>query len=209
MFCHICPCGTFNFSIVFANGCASVIEPGHRGLEFGRQGLRPDVLAPGHYYRGFLGTGLFWPGRIDDFDVTYSTREEKIATTSVEGLELGMDISVVFRPIISELYSLDTEIGPNYYDEVVGPEFRSTARGVFARHPYQELQRQTERLEDEIESELRRRVQGKHVEITSVTIVASSYAPDIARAVQAKLVAEQDAARQKTLLENEALRKKL
>ena len=116
-------------------------------------------------------------GRLEDFDVTYSTRKEAIRTNSSEGLQLDIHFAVIYRPVVSELYELDTEIGLNYYDEVVGPEFRSAARGVFARHSYTELQRQNEKIEDEIEADLRRRINGKHVEIASITMEAVEYAP--------------------------------
>src|SRR5205085_604738 len=115
-------------------GCAEVIEPGHRGLLFNPRsgGLQHEVLGPGRHLVGVYG-------RIDDFDITYSTRKEEIHTVSVEGLNLELRLQVIFRPVISELYELDTEIGRPYYEEVVGPEFRSAARGVIARHSYQEL----------------------------------------------------------------------
>ena len=183
-------------------GCAT-IEPGHRGLYFDtRRGLQHEVLTPGVHW-----TGLF--DRIEDFDVTYSTANEEVRTTSSEGLQLDLRLAVIYRPIISELYELDTEIGPDYYREVIGPEFRSAARGVFARHSYLELLQKNEQIENEIEGDLRRRTTGKRVEIASVTLEAIAYAPEIARAVRDKLAAEQDAGRQKTVLENEAMRRKL
>jgi regulator of protease activity HflC (stomatin/prohibitin superfamily) len=183
-------------------GCAT-IDAGHRGLYFDvKRGLQHEVLTPGRHW-----TGVF--DHIEDFDVTYSTRNEEVRTTSAEGLQLDLKLAVIYRPIVSELYDLDTEIGIDYYQEVVGPEFRSAARGVLARHPYQELLRKNEQIENEIESDLRRRTTGKHVEIASVTLEAIIYAQDIARAVQDKLVAEQNAGTQKTILENEAIRKKL
>jgi regulator of protease activity HflC (stomatin/prohibitin superfamily) len=186
-----------------AAGCATV-EPGHLGLLFNSQtgGLHHDILKPGMHY-----TGAF--GRIEDFDVTYSTRKEGIQTASSEGLGLNTRLAVIFRPVVSELYDLDSDIGLNYYDEIIGPEFRSAARGVFARHSYLELLRHNEEIENEIESDLRRRIAGKHVEISSVTMEAVEYAPEIGKAVQDKLVAEQDAFRQKTLLENEGSRRRL
>jgi regulator of protease activity HflC (stomatin/prohibitin superfamily) len=189
---------------LMAAGCGTVVEPGHRGLLFNprRGGLQHEVLAPGYHRVGVYG-------RVDDFDVTYSTRKEEIRTTSSEGLSLDLKLALIYRPIISELYDLDTEIGPNFYDEVVGPEFRSAARGVFARHSYLELQRQNEKVEDEVEAELRRRIAGKHVEISSVTMEQLEYAPEIAVAIREKLVGEQESLRKKVALENEALRMKL
>ena len=202
----ICVVGFGGLLLALSSGCATgmVVEPGHRGLFFDPRngGLAHEVLQPGYHK-----TGMY--GRIDDFDVTYSTHKEEVHTTSQEGLSMDLRLAVIYRPIISELYELDTEIGPNYYDEVIGPEFRSAARGVFARHSYTELQVKNEKIEDEIEGDIRRRVAGKHLEITSVTLEEVAYAPEIANAVRAKLVGEQEAVRQKAALENEALKRKL
>jgi len=193
------------------SGCASsLVEPGHRGLLFDPKngGLQHEVLQPGYYRHGVC---IFSPStcpRVDDFDVTFSRRREDIHTQSQEGLTLDLKLTVVYRPIVAELYQLDTEIGPNYYDEVVGPEFRSAARGVFARHSYLDLQKKNEPIENEIEQELRRRIAGRHIEISSVLLESISYAPEIAAAVRARLVGQEEAARQKAALENEAARKK-
>jgi regulator of protease activity HflC (stomatin/prohibitin superfamily) len=165
-------------------------------------GLQRAILAPGRHY-----TGVY--GRLEDFDVTFSTRQEKVVTTSAEGLSMTLEVAVIYRPVLADLYELDTEIGPNYYDEVIGPEFRSAARGVFARHSYLELQRNDEGIEDQIEADLRRRTAGKHVEIASVTIEGISYSPEISQAIQTKLVREQEAIRQKAALESEALEAKM
>lgn len=190
-------------------GCAYyTVNPGHRGLRFDPHegGLHQQVLQPGNYN---LGWCVFRDcGRVDDFDVTYSTHREVVHTVSSEGLSMNVHVAVIYRPVISELYDLANEIGPTYYDEVVGPEFRSSSRGVFARHSYQELMVKNERIEDEIEAEVRRRTRGKHVEIASITIEAVDYAPEIASAVRQKLVAEQDALRQKAAIEADALRRR-
>lgn len=192
-------------SLVLCSGCAgAVVEPGHRALFFDprQKGLQHEVLGPGYYKLGAYG-------RLEDFDITYSTHKEQVRTTSLEGLQLDLRFAVIYRPIVSELYGLDTEIGQNYYEEVVGPEFRSVARGVFARHSYLDLQKLNEKIEDEIEADLRRRIAGKHIEISSITMEGIEYAPEIVTAVRSKLVGEQEAARQKAAIENEALRRKL
>ena len=191
-------------AVVAMSGCAYTIEPGHRGMIFNarRGGLQHDVLGPGHYI-----TGVY--GRMEDFDVTYSTREEELHTIDVDGLAMDVKLAIIYRPIVSELYDLDVEIGPKYYDEVVGPEFRTATRGVFARHSYRDVQKINEKLEDEIEAEVRRRIAGKHVEISSITLEALDYAPAISAANTARLVGEQEAIRRKTQLEADALRQKL
>ena len=141
------------------------------------------MLQPGKYTLGWCFM-YCTPNRVDDFDVTYSTKEEAVTTKSAEGLDLQLKLSVIYRPIVSELYALDTEIGMNYYDEVVGPEFRSACRGVFARHSYTELQKKNESIENEVEAEVRRRTLGKHVEISSVTLEGVNYAPELAEKIR-------------------------
>jgi prohibitin 2 len=194
-----------------AAGCATTtIEPGHRGLYFAPTagGLRRDVLPPGRYSLGWCFIACT-PNRIDDFDVTYSTKTEKIRTKSGEGLDLDLTLSVIYRPIVSELYQLDTEVGSNYYEEVIGPEFRSSARGVFARHSYTELQKKNESIENEVEGEVRRRTAGRHVEISSVTLEEVTYAPEIAEKIRQKIAGEQEAARQQAAITWEAERERL
>ena len=184
------------------------VNPGHRGLRFDPHegGLHQRVLDPGIYNLGWCF--LRDCGQVDDYDVTYSTHREVVSTVSAEGLSMDVHVAVIYRPVISELYDLANEIGPQFYDEVIGPEFRSSARGVFAGHAYDELMVKNEKIEDEIENEVRRRTRGKHVEIASITIEAVDYAPEIATAKRQKLVAAQDALRQKATVEAEALRRR-
>jgi regulator of protease activity HflC (stomatin/prohibitin superfamily) len=185
-----------------ATGCATTtVEPGHRGLYFAPNegGLNREVLQPGKYKLGFCFM-YCTPNRIDDFDVTFSTKSEDVATKSAEGLDMTLKLSVIYRPIVSELYQLETEIGANYYDEVIGPEFRSACRGVFARHSYKELQKKNEAIENEVEEEVRRRTGGKHVEIASVTLEQVNYAPEMAEKIRQQLVAEQENEKQLALI---------
>lgn len=193
--------------LAFSSGCVgSTVDSGHLGLYFDpAKGLQHDTMKPGYHRTG----NIFHSGHLEDFDVTYSTRKEELNTASQEGLALNMKLAIIYRPIASELYELDSEIGTNYYDEVIGPEFKSAARGVLAHHPYGELLSKNSKIEDEIEDAVRERIRGKHIEISSITMEEISYAPEIAAAVRAKLVSEQEAARQKVQIENDALKKKL
>jgi len=193
-------------------GCAgATIQPGHRALYFDPRsgGIQHEVLQPGWYRTACP----FWePGnkcpRVDDFDVTFSTSKEEVHTLSAEGLPLDMTIAVVYRPIVAELYMLDTEIGPNYFDEVVGPEFKSAAIGVFAHTSYQDLQKKNGAIEDEVERALRERLNGRHVEISSVLIQKVTYAPEILQSQRERVVSQEETLRNKQLMENQASQKK-
>lgn len=201
---RICLCLALSTSLLA--GC-STVDGGHMGLMF-----RPFG---GGIQREKLSSGTYWTGpfnRIVDFDITYSTHAEQIETSSHEAdgstLPMTLQLSVIYRPVVEELFELYTEIGSNYYDEVIAPEFKSAARGVFARHSYQELLVKNEAIEDEVEADLRRRTAGKHVEISSITLEGIAYAPEIKHVNEARIAAEQDAARQRTIAENEDARRR-
>ena len=199
-------------ALAFGAGCAgATIQPGHRALYFDPKsgGIQHEVLQPGWYRTACP----FWePGnkcpRVDDFDVTFSTSKEDVHTLSAEGLPLDLTIAVVYRPIVAELYMLDTEIGPNYFEEVVGPEFKSAAIGVFAHTSYQDLQKRNGAIENEIERALRERLNGRHVEVSSVLIQKVTYAPEILQSQKVRVVSMEETLRNKQLLENEAAQKK-
>lgn len=197
-------------ALLFLAACSyQAIAPGHRGLAYDpHDGLKRDILLEGRHKLGMF-CWFHACQSIVDFDVTFSTKHEEIHTTSQEGLALDLQLDVIYKPIVAELYELDSEVGQNYYDEVVGPEFRSAASGLFARHSYTELAAGKEKIEDELERDVQRRIQGKHIAITSITLSSISYAPEIPEAVRARLVAEQQVARDKAQLENDALKAKL
>jgi hypothetical protein len=176
-------------------GCAGVtINPGHRGILFDptRTGIQPEVLKPGWVET----TCAFWTPsgqcrRVDDYDVTYQTSEEQFHVISKEGLPMDVQIAASYRPIVSELYLLDTEIGPHYFEKVIGPEFRNAAIGVFSKESYQDLQRQNGDIESKIEKRLRERLKGKHLEVSSVFIQHVSYEPTILQEQQQEVVSRQ------------------
>jgi hypothetical protein len=125
---------------VALGGCRTyqTINIGHRGLRFDPDpaiGLRREVLPEGRYALGRF-CFLYACSHLIDFDVTITTKHEEIPARSQEGLALDLPISVLYRPIVLELYELATEVGPTYYEEVVGPELRSSVANVFAKHSY-------------------------------------------------------------------------
>jgi regulator of protease activity HflC (stomatin/prohibitin superfamily) len=195
---------------VGGTGCGrQAIEPGQRGLRYSPHGggLKPEVLQPGSYNLGWCF--LRDCGYIETYDVTYQTRKEAVFTPSSEGLAMDVTVIITYRPITTELFQLHNEIGKDFYEEIVGPEARSAARNVLARHSYTTLVGNLDRVEDEIEDEVRRRIRNKHVDVSSITLEKIKYAsPEIANAVEKRLIGQQEAARQKAAIEAQAARDK-
>ena len=102
-----------------ATGCArQAVEPGQRGLRYDPHGggVKPEVLQPGSH-------GLGWCfmrdcGYIETYDITYQTRKEALFTPSSEGLAMDVRVTVMYRPVVSELFQLHTEVGRDYYESL-------------------------------------------------------------------------------------------
>ena len=158
------------------DGCSFyTVNPGHVGLAYQADGgLQRMVIPPGRVFLGHF-CALHTCREIYDFDVTYTMKHETVQATSSDPRALALNVTVIYRPIIDELYELATEIGTDdraYYNKIVGPEFRAAAAIVIGKHSSTELTGHREAIEDEIEAEVRRRIKGKHIELSSVTIEA-------------------------------------
>ena len=185
------------------------VKTGHKGLWFDPStGTHRDILPEARYTLGRF-CSLHACGHIIDFDVTYAIAHEPLRTISKDRLDLDLELSIQYKPIVAELYELATEVGPdNYYNEVVLPEFRSAASRVFANHSYTELETNKEAIENEIERDVRRRIAGKHVAVSSITIDRVLYAPKILAENEARIISEQENIRQRAAMEQEAARQK-
>ncbi len=201
------------YALTMGAGCAAgvTVQPGHRALLFdpSNGGIQHEVLQPGRYKTPCP----FWKAEaacptVVDFDVTFSTSKKTLHALSQEGLPLDLAIAVTYRPIVSELYLLDTEIGPNYFDEIIGPEFQSAAIGVFATTSYLDLHKRNGVIEDAVEKQLRDRLKGKHIEISRVNIENVAYAPEIRQSETERVVSQEQSLRDKQLMENAAMQKK-
>ena len=150
----------------------ATVEPGHRALVFApdRGGLQHEVLTPGVY-------SVHGGTRREDFDVTYARRDLPVRATTRDGTPVLADLTVVYRPVVSELYQLETEEGPGYYDRVIVPELLGAARGVIERSSKDEDLARVSHLDASIEQAARKATAGKHVEISQVVVDHIEVAP--------------------------------
>jgi len=175
----------FFLAVVAGTGCGgAVIQPGHRAIFFDPKngGAQHEVLQPG-WQR--LACPFWRPAescpRLDDFDVTYTTRRETVRVVPVDGYAVEANVTVSYRPIVAELYMLDTEVGRDYYGKLIGPEFRAATEDVMASATAADLRtlKDLGGLQDRIEKSLRQRLAGRHVEIDSVIVEKVDPASDL------------------------------
>ncbi len=184
----------------FLPGCRCPTVPsGHRGIVFKTLG--------GGTSKQVLGEGMhFIPiwNHVIPYDARVHEMKEALVVLTSNGLTLRVDTSVRYRPKIDELYQLQTEIGPDYDQKVIGPVVRSEARKVFGRYQPEEIySTKREEIERQIYEEVLRALEGKHV-VVEVVLVRDVDLPEMIKtAIADKLAEEQRAQKMRFTLDRE------
>jgi prohibitin 1 len=184
----------------FLPGCrCPVVDSGHRGIVFKSLG--------GGTSKEVLGEGLhvmpLWNSVIP-YDTRVHEMKEVLIVISSNGLTMQVDASVRYRPKQEELFELQTEIGPEYAQKVIGPVIRSEARKVFGRYQPEEIySTKRELIEAQIYDEVLRALEGKHVIVEAILVRDVGLPETIKTAIADKLAEEQRSQKMRFTLDKE------
>lgn len=140
------------------------------------------------------------------YDVRVQEQLEKNEALSSNGLSIGTDVSVRWRPVTSELPQLHTTYGVDYYRKLIQPELRSVVREVIGQFTPEQLysSKRTE-LQEEIFSLVNRGVEDDFVQIEAILIRDVRLPEQIKGAIEEKLKEEQEAERYEYTIQKERL----
>lgn len=140
------------------------------------------------------------------YDVRVQEKLEPMDVLSSNGLNIGMDVSVRWRPAAEDLPQLHTTYGRDYYTKLVQPELRSAAREIVGQFTPEELYstRRAE-LQEKMEVQVKEAVSGRFVFIDAVRIRDLRLPEQIQVAIQNKLEEEQEAERYEFTIQKERL----
>jgi regulator of protease activity HflC (stomatin/prohibitin superfamily) len=173
-------------SVLILASC-TVIKPGFNGVlnkPFGK-GLVSDKI----YDDGFYNRGIFTS--LIKYDVRLKSYQEQISILTSDELHTKLALSVTVMPIKAELPQLILEIGENYYENIVKPNFYSISRGVIAKYNYEEISTKSLEIEKIITTELTKQLEGKHIYLDKVTLDHILYSPIVTNATDIKLATKQ------------------
>jgi regulator of protease activity HflC (stomatin/prohibitin superfamily) len=141
----------------------------------------------------------------DDQPQVYSVRSqeraERLEVQSSDGLGIVLDTSVRFHAIPGEVLALDQEIGPNYYQVLIGPTLRSQARRVVGRFKPEEIySTERELIERQIREGIEASIKGRHIELEAVLVRNVMLPEQLQAAITNKLEAEQAALKMKFVI---------
>ena len=188
-------------------GCTTTIPTGMAGVEWTpTQGTLKEPLT-----EGFHITSPF--SDVYMIDLREQQHLEELEVLTNNGLTVTLSTSVLFQPVASQLYQLKTQVETDYYDVLISPSIRSSARKVVGRYSPEEVySTKRDEVEREIFSDVSKRNEGKPVRVNSILIRQVRLPKMVQVAIERKLEQEQKALEMEFVLDRErkeAERKKI
>jgi prohibitin 1 len=176
----------------------SVVRQGEIGMKRKLGKLDQKILQPGAVgYNPFVTRVIKMPIRTMNMEISTNL-------PSKEGLNVTAVISILYRIVPDKAPSIVETIGVGNEENVINSVFRSSASDVCSRFFAKDMhsvQRAT--IEKEITDQMTKILEPRGFQIEAVLLKNISLPPGLARAVEEKLEAEQDAQRMAFLLDRE------
>lgn len=185
--------------LLVTSGC-SVIRQGEVGVKQKLGKLTQKTIQAGAIAYNPLTTRIIkLPVRTVNLEITSNL-------PSKEGLNVGAIISILYRINPSKAADIVENIGTEYENVVITSVFRSASADVCSRFFAKDMHTaKRAEIEDEIAKRMTMLVSERGFEIEAVLLKTIQLPSGLARAVEEKLEAEQDAQRMEFLLERERL----
>ena len=148
------------------------------------------------------GVNLVNPfARVINFSIKTRELKEIMDVPSQEGLNVKLEISLLFRLNPEQAATVYRTIGDKYIEVVLIPQFRSVARGVTAAFEAKALYTSArEELSKQILTQLQSLVEERGIRIEATPLRTITLPPRLTQAIEEKLQAEQESQRMKFVL---------
>ncbi len=168
-------------------GCGRTVDPGKRGLRWSplTGGLEKEPLRDGFYWRAPWND-------VYEYDVRYQSFTEKIDALTADDLSVTLRVAITMSPIPDEVYFLAQEVGHNWYQQLVRPQFLSAVRGVVAQYSMVTLPERSSEIGNKIEAVMVESLKGRHLNIYSVALSEIEFSKMVLQAIEHKQAKEQE-----------------
>lgn len=174
-------------ALVVLNGCGRTVDPGMRGLRWRplTVGLMKEPLRDGFYWRAPWND-------VFEYDVRYQSFTEKVDVLTADDLSVRVFAAITMRPIADEVYFLALEVGHNWYQQLVKPQFLSAVRGVVAQYTMVTLPERSSEIGNKIEAVMVEALKGRHLDVYSVALSEIEFFQMVLKAIEQKQAKEQE-----------------
>jgi len=183
-------------------GCGTQVSSGQRGVFFSKFG---DGTEMGKIYPEGFNWHLPWNSMIV-YKIQTQERKENLQVLSSDGATIKMQVSILYRPVMNKIDSLQISIGPAYYDVKVAPTVRGIARTAAGRYKPEEIySTKRDELKMEIRDALTEGMASHFIEIQDVLVRDVEIPAKISEAINFKLTADQEAQKMEFTIQKEKL----
>src|SRR5690606_32524636 len=185
---------------VLSSSTFLTIDAGNRGVLFKRFG---GGLVIDHVYDQGFHIVPPW-NKMNIYNVRIQEDYETMETLSRNGLNIKVELSYLYRPIIDKLPQLHDEIGVDYAESILKPELRSATREVIGKYLPEELySSKREDIQSEIFDQTSSSIIPKHIYLDAVLIREVKLPESLEQAIERKLKEEQSSLEYEFRLERE------
>jgi len=168
-------------------GCGRTVDPGKRGLRWSplTGGLMKESLRDGFYWRAPWND-------VFTYDVRYQSFTEKVDALTADDLSVTLHAAITMSLIAEEVYFLAQEVGSNWYQQLVRPQFLSAVRGVVAQYTMVTLPERSSEIGNKIEAVMVESLKGRHLNVYSVALSEIEFSKMVLQAIEQKQAKEQE-----------------
>ena len=173
--------------LLLVSGCGRTVDPGKRGLRWSplSGGLTKESLKDGFYWKAPWNDVFV-------YDVRYQSFTEKIDALTADDLSVTLHAAITMSPIAEEVYFLAQEVGNNWYQQLVRPQFLSAVRGVVAQYTMVTLPERSSEIGNKIEAVMVESLKGRHLNVYSVALSEIEFSKMVLHAIEQKQAKEQE-----------------
>lgn len=186
-------------AVIAFTGCATIHQD-EIGVKrrFGK--LKQQVYEP-----GLVGVNPFTT-RIIRLPARTENLEVKLPLPSKEGLNVQCEISILYRIEPSKTFEILSKSGEQYVDDILLPVFRSAAADVSAQFMAKDMHTaQRAKIETAVREKMLEYMGDRGIIIEAVLMKSVQLPSGLARSIEQKLEAEQDAQRMEFVIKQEEL----
>lgn len=176
--------------------CMYTVDGGERAVIFNRfTGVADKVSGE--------GTHLMIPWVMSPYIYNIRVRPKMIQTTTgTKDLQtVQIHCRLLFKPNENTLPEMHKKLGPEYDERVLPSIGNEVLKAVIAQYNAEQLLTQRERVSKEVRDSIVSRCKAFNIELDDVSIVHLAYGREFAKAIEDKQVAEQEAEKQKFVVQ--------
>jgi regulator of protease activity HflC (stomatin/prohibitin superfamily) len=178
------------FLIIFWSRMTVTINSGESGVIF--RLLSGGVDTEKTYSEGFHFISPL--NKMYIYNVRQQEVSEKMSVLSSNGLEISVDVSMWYHPVLKKIGCLHKEKGQNYLNSIVRPAIRSATRSVIGRYtPEQIYSTKRDAIQNEIREETKVILTPQYIQLNEVLVRDITLPQLIKTAIEKKLRQEQEA----------------